>query len=78
MIIFIKHFGDFRSQSYTCATDVLHAVWYLTTWAIPGSQQTHNDHGMGNETGLPSTKLSFNYLIRNNKSNYLISLSLFS
>ncbi|XP_006865889.1 PREDICTED: cGMP-inhibited 3',5'-cyclic phosphodiesterase B [Chrysochloris asiatica] len=31
------------------ATDVLHAVWYLTTRPIPGFQQTHNDHGTGNE-----------------------------
>uniref|UniRef100_A0A2K6G4Z2 Phosphodiesterase n=1 Tax=Propithecus coquereli TaxID=379532 RepID=A0A2K6G4Z2_PROCO len=32
------------------ATDVLHAVWYLTTRPIPGLQQIHNDHGTGNET----------------------------
>ncbi|XP_029062815.1 cGMP-inhibited 3',5'-cyclic phosphodiesterase B isoform X2 [Monodon monoceros] len=32
------------------ATDVLHAVWYLTTRPIPGLQQIHNDHGAGNET----------------------------
>ncbi|XP_007460276.1 PREDICTED: cGMP-inhibited 3',5'-cyclic phosphodiesterase B isoform X2 [Lipotes vexillifer] len=32
------------------ATDVLHAVWYLTTRPIPGFQQIHNDHGAGNET----------------------------
>ncbi|XP_014440183.1 cGMP-inhibited 3',5'-cyclic phosphodiesterase B [Tupaia chinensis] len=31
------------------ATDVLHAVWYLTTRPIPGLQQIHNDHGTGNE-----------------------------
>uniref|UniRef100_G3T1U9 Phosphodiesterase n=1 Tax=Loxodonta africana TaxID=9785 RepID=G3T1U9_LOXAF len=31
------------------ATDVLHAVWYLTTRPIPGFQQTHNDHGTANE-----------------------------
>ncbi|XP_046926622.1 cGMP-inhibited 3',5'-cyclic phosphodiesterase 3B [Lynx rufus] len=32
------------------ATDVLHAVWYLTTRPIPGLQQIHNDHATGNET----------------------------
>ncbi|XP_048215360.1 cGMP-inhibited 3',5'-cyclic phosphodiesterase B isoform X1 [Perognathus longimembris pacificus] len=32
------------------ATDVLHAVWYLTTRPIPGLQQIHNDHETGNET----------------------------
>ncbi|KAI4580866.1 hypothetical protein MJG53_010408 [Ovis ammon polii x Ovis aries] len=32
------------------ATDVLHAVWYLTTRPIPGLQQVHSDHGAGNET----------------------------
>ncbi|XP_007954993.1 cGMP-inhibited 3',5'-cyclic phosphodiesterase B [Orycteropus afer afer] len=31
------------------ATDVLHAVWYLTTRPIPGFQQIHSDHGTGNE-----------------------------
>ncbi|XP_074950818.1 cGMP-inhibited 3',5'-cyclic phosphodiesterase 3B [Phalacrocorax aristotelis] len=28
------------------ATDVLHAVWYLTTRPIPGFQEIHNDHIM--------------------------------
>ncbi|XP_004613635.2 cGMP-inhibited 3',5'-cyclic phosphodiesterase 3B isoform X1 [Sorex araneus] len=32
------------------ATDVLHAVWYLTTRPIPGLQQVHSDHGTENET----------------------------
>ncbi|XP_032096909.1 cGMP-inhibited 3',5'-cyclic phosphodiesterase B isoform X2 [Sapajus apella] len=32
------------------ATDVLHAVWYLTTRPIPGLQQIHNACGTGNET----------------------------
>ncbi|KAK2499208.1 hypothetical protein MC885_017326 [Smutsia gigantea] len=32
------------------ATDVLHAVWYLTTRPVPGLQQIHNDHGTRNET----------------------------
>ncbi|XP_027798148.2 cGMP-inhibited 3',5'-cyclic phosphodiesterase 3B [Marmota flaviventris] len=33
------------------ATDVLHAVWYLTTRPIPGLQQIHNDHETRNEKG---------------------------
>nr|KAF6343411.1 phosphodiesterase 3B [Pipistrellus kuhlii] len=32
------------------ATDVLHAVWFLTTRPIPGLQQIHGDHGTGNTT----------------------------
>ncbi|XP_063107929.1 cGMP-inhibited 3',5'-cyclic phosphodiesterase 3B isoform X2 [Cavia porcellus] len=32
------------------ATDVLHAVWYLTTRPVPGLQQIHNGHEVGNET----------------------------
>ncbi|KAF6105418.1 phosphodiesterase 3B [Phyllostomus discolor] len=32
------------------ATDVLHAVWYLTTRPIPGLQQIHSNHGTGSET----------------------------
>uniref|UniRef100_A0A8C9TQK7 Phosphodiesterase n=1 Tax=Scleropages formosus TaxID=113540 RepID=A0A8C9TQK7_SCLFO len=32
------------------ATDVLHAVWYLTTRPIPGFQQVHNEHVSGNDT----------------------------
>ncbi|KAM5248566.1 cGMP-inhibited 3',5'-cyclic phosphodiesterase 3B [Ctenodactylus gundi] len=32
------------------ATDVLHAVWYLTTRPIPGLQQIHNDCETGKET----------------------------
>ncbi|XP_070284362.1 cGMP-inhibited 3',5'-cyclic phosphodiesterase 3B isoform X3 [Myotis yumanensis] len=32
------------------ATDVLHAVWYLTTRPVPGLQQIHSDHGTGNAT----------------------------
>ncbi|XP_063497133.1 cGMP-inhibited 3',5'-cyclic phosphodiesterase 3B isoform X6 [Symphalangus syndactylus] len=32
------------------ATDVLHAVWYLTTRPVPGLQQIHDGCGTGNET----------------------------
>lgn len=33
------------------ATDVLHAVWYLTTRPIPGFQQIHSEHVTGSDTG---------------------------
>ncbi|XP_038620020.1 cGMP-inhibited 3',5'-cyclic phosphodiesterase B isoform X2 [Tachyglossus aculeatus] len=36
------------------ATDVLHAVWYLTTRPIPGFQQTHSDHVTGSDTDSDS------------------------
>uniref|UniRef100_A0A671SQK9 Phosphodiesterase n=1 Tax=Sinocyclocheilus anshuiensis TaxID=1608454 RepID=A0A671SQK9_9TELE len=36
------------------ATDVLHAVWYLTTRPIPGFQQIHNEHVTGSDTDSDS------------------------
>ncbi|NWR74492.1 PDE3B phosphodiesterase, partial [Centropus unirufus] len=36
------------------ATDVLHAVWYLTTRPIPGFQQIHNEHIMESDMDEPS------------------------
>uniref|UniRef100_A0A3P9HNQ1 Phosphodiesterase n=1 Tax=Oryzias latipes TaxID=8090 RepID=A0A3P9HNQ1_ORYLA len=36
------------------ATDVLHAVWYLTTQPIPGFQQIHNEHVTGSDTDSDS------------------------
>ncbi|XP_067902406.1 cGMP-inhibited 3',5'-cyclic phosphodiesterase 3B isoform X4 [Heterodontus francisci] len=36
------------------ATDVLHAVWYLTTRPIPGFQQINSDHVMGSDTDSDS------------------------
>ncbi|XP_069327275.1 cGMP-inhibited 3',5'-cyclic phosphodiesterase 3B isoform X1 [Eulemur rufifrons] len=54
---FVKYFcaledgyRDIPYHNRIHATDVLHAVWYLTTRPIPGLQQIHNDHGTGNET----------------------------
>lgn len=38
------------------ATDVLHAVWYLTTRPIPGFQQIHSEHVTGSDTGEPHRK----------------------
>nr|XP_005989710.1 PREDICTED: cGMP-inhibited 3',5'-cyclic phosphodiesterase B [Latimeria chalumnae] len=36
------------------ATDVLHAVWYLTTRPVPGFQQIHSDHVTGSDTDSDS------------------------
>ncbi|MFT7816688.1 cGMP-inhibited 3',5'-cyclic phosphodiesterase B [Arapaima gigas] len=36
------------------ATDVLHAVWYLTTRPIPGFQQVHSEHVTGSDTDSDS------------------------
>ncbi|XP_061607014.1 cGMP-inhibited 3',5'-cyclic phosphodiesterase 3B isoform X1 [Phyllopteryx taeniolatus] len=36
------------------ATDVLHAVWYLTTRPIPGFQQIHSEHVTGSDTDSDS------------------------
>lgn len=33
------------------ATDVLHAVWYLTTQPIPGHSTVINDHGSASDSG---------------------------
>lgn len=33
------------------ATDVLHAVWYLTTQPIPGHSTVINDHGSTSDSG---------------------------
>ncbi|NWI57408.1 PDE3B phosphodiesterase, partial [Calyptomena viridis] len=45
------------------ATDVLHAVWYLTTRPIPGFQQIHNEHIMESEmdeaSGIAPVQISY-------------------
>ncbi|XP_052666558.1 cGMP-inhibited 3',5'-cyclic phosphodiesterase 3B isoform X1 [Harpia harpyja] len=45
------------------ATDVLHAVWYLTTRPIPGFQQIHNEHIMENDmdeaSGIAPVRVSY-------------------
>ncbi|XP_066043689.1 cGMP-inhibited 3',5'-cyclic phosphodiesterase 3B [Chamaea fasciata] len=45
------------------ATDVLHAVWYLTTRPIPGFQQIHNEHIMETEideaSGIAPVQVSY-------------------
>lgn len=33
------------------ATDVLHAVWYLTTQAVPGLPSLVTDHGSASDSG---------------------------
>ncbi|NWR41969.1 PDE3B phosphodiesterase, partial [Regulus satrapa] len=39
------------------ATDVLHAVWYLTTRPIPGFQQIRNEHVMESDIGTYAHRL---------------------
>uniref|UniRef100_A0A8B9Q0S4 Phosphodiesterase n=1 Tax=Apteryx owenii TaxID=8824 RepID=A0A8B9Q0S4_APTOW len=45
------------------ATDVLHAVWYLTTRPIPGFQQIHNEHIMESDmdeaSGVSPVQVSY-------------------
>ncbi|NXC35692.1 PDE3B phosphodiesterase, partial [Campylorhamphus procurvoides] len=45
------------------ATDVLHAVWYLTTRPIPGFQQIHNEHIMESDmdeaSGIAPAQVSY-------------------
>ncbi|XP_064369133.1 cGMP-inhibited 3',5'-cyclic phosphodiesterase 3B isoform X2 [Dromaius novaehollandiae] len=45
------------------ATDVLHAVWYLTTRPIPGFQQIHNEHVMESDmneaSGISPVRVSY-------------------
>ncbi|NXV11963.1 PDE3B phosphodiesterase, partial [Cepphus grylle] len=45
------------------ATDVLHAVWYLTTRPIPGFQQMHNEHIMESDmdeaSGIAPVQVSY-------------------
>ncbi|XP_029894219.1 LOW QUALITY PROTEIN: cGMP-inhibited 3',5'-cyclic phosphodiesterase B [Aquila chrysaetos chrysaetos] len=45
------------------ATDVLHAVWYLTTRPIPGFQQIHNEHIMESDmdeaSGIAPVRVSY-------------------
>ncbi|XP_009903472.2 cGMP-inhibited 3',5'-cyclic phosphodiesterase 3B [Dryobates pubescens] len=45
------------------ATDVLHAVWYLTTRPIPGFQQIHNEHIMESDmdegSGIAPVQVSY-------------------
>ncbi|KAF1408694.1 cGMP-inhibited 3',5'-cyclic phosphodiesterase B, partial [Spheniscus humboldti] len=47
------------------ATDVLHAVWYLTTRPIPGFQQIHNEHIMESDmdeaSGIAPIQVSYIY-----------------
>lgn len=54
------------------ATDVLHAVWYLTTRPIPGFQQIHSEHVTGSDTGrlmkTPVAHLLLQFMERKLKS----------
>ncbi|XP_072448457.1 cGMP-inhibited 3',5'-cyclic phosphodiesterase 3B isoform X2 [Chiloscyllium punctatum] len=47
-------YRDIPYHNRVHATDVLHAVWYLTTRPIPGFQQMNSDHVMGSDTDSDS------------------------
>ncbi|KAG7468374.1 hypothetical protein MATL_G00142350 [Megalops atlanticus] len=47
-------YRDIPYHNRVHATDVLHAVWYLTTRPIPGFQQIHNEHTTGSDTDSDS------------------------
>ncbi|XP_041052540.1 cGMP-inhibited 3',5'-cyclic phosphodiesterase B isoform X8 [Carcharodon carcharias] len=47
-------YRDIPYHNRVHATDVLHAVWYLTTRPIPGFQQINSDHLMGSDTDSDS------------------------
>ncbi|XP_078076881.1 cGMP-inhibited 3',5'-cyclic phosphodiesterase 3B isoform X3 [Mustelus asterias] len=47
-------YRDIPYHNRVHATDVLHAVWYLTTRPIPGFQQINSDHVMESDTDSDS------------------------
>ncbi|XP_035251281.1 cGMP-inhibited 3',5'-cyclic phosphodiesterase B-like isoform X1 [Anguilla anguilla] len=47
-------YRDIPYHNRVHATDVLHAVWYLTTRPIPGFQQIHSEHTTGSDTDSDS------------------------
>ncbi|KAJ8247573.1 hypothetical protein GJAV_G00247880, partial [Gymnothorax javanicus] len=47
-------YRDIPYHNRVHATDVLHAVWYLTTRPIPGFQQIHNEQVSGSDTDSDS------------------------
>ncbi|XP_067850008.1 cGMP-inhibited 3',5'-cyclic phosphodiesterase 3B isoform X3 [Heptranchias perlo] len=47
-------YRDIPYHNRVHATDVLHAVWYLTTRPIPGFQQIHSDHVTESDTDSDS------------------------
>lgn len=49
--VMVRGCTSFSDHNRVHATDVLHAVWYLTTRPIPGFQQIHNEHVTGSDTG---------------------------
>ncbi|CAL1603825.1 unnamed protein product [Knipowitschia caucasica] len=47
-------YRDIPYHNRVHATDVLHAVWYLTTRPIPGFHQIHSEHVTGSDTDSDS------------------------
>ncbi|NXK98735.1 PDE3B phosphodiesterase, partial [Formicarius rufipectus] len=56
-------YRDIPYHNRVHATDVLHAVWYLTTRPIPGFQQIHNEHVMASDmdegSGIAPAQVSY-------------------
>uniref|UniRef100_UPI00398E4A6E cGMP-inhibited 3',5'-cyclic phosphodiesterase 3B isoform X3 n=1 Tax=Pristiophorus japonicus TaxID=55135 RepID=UPI00398E4A6E len=56
-------YRDIPYHNRVHATDVLHAVWYLTTRPIPGFQQINSDHVTGSDTdsdsGISSGRVAY-------------------
>uniref|UniRef100_A0A8C7S1R8 Phosphodiesterase n=1 Tax=Oncorhynchus mykiss TaxID=8022 RepID=A0A8C7S1R8_ONCMY len=54
-------YRDIPYHNRVHATDVLHAVWYLTTRPVPGFQQIHNEHVTGSDTdsGISPGRVSY-------------------
>uniref|UniRef100_A0A8C9YWJ5 Phosphodiesterase n=1 Tax=Sander lucioperca TaxID=283035 RepID=A0A8C9YWJ5_SANLU len=54
-------YRDIPYHNRVHATDVLHAVWYLTTRPIPGFQQIHSEHVTGSDTdsGISPGRISY-------------------
>uniref|UniRef100_A0A8C7CTE8 Phosphodiesterase n=1 Tax=Oncorhynchus kisutch TaxID=8019 RepID=A0A8C7CTE8_ONCKI len=56
-------YRDIPYHNRVHATDVLHAVWYLTTRPVPGFQQIHNEHlllfSLDSDSGISPGRVSY-------------------
>uniref|UniRef100_A0A3Q3KT65 Phosphodiesterase n=1 Tax=Labrus bergylta TaxID=56723 RepID=A0A3Q3KT65_9LABR len=52
-------YRDIPYHNRVHATDVLHAVWYLTTRPIPGFQQIHSEHVTDSDSGISPGRISY-------------------
>uniref|UniRef100_A0A8C4RQD3 Phosphodiesterase n=1 Tax=Erpetoichthys calabaricus TaxID=27687 RepID=A0A8C4RQD3_ERPCA len=54
-------YRDIPYHNRVHATDVLHAVWFLTTRPVPGFQQVHNEHVTDSDSGISCSISDDNY-----------------